>query len=597
MKKFELDYTSQTKYKERTLYRIKALKDFVTTDGTLIQKDDLGGYVQSEANLDQKGNSWIFKGAMAIDDSRVLGDATLHNDAIINDHAIIENQASAHNNIELTGYARVSEQATITRNAHIAGYARIREEAFVTGDATVREFATITGNAKIFGQAKVSGHAVVAHRATILEHADISENARIMDTTQVGGHAKVYGFAHIENQAKISGHAIICDHATVKNKTYVTDNVVICDHTILNVPEMPLQCINNNAPDYTIRATNDFATFKGFDNAYITFVTATQTWLQNDKDRHILFEGDTDKFIAHGYAHSKAWGDCYKSYATIVKDLEPKKFELDKSSKISVDGITLYRIRALKNFGVVKKGDLGGYVEKEENLSQKGNAWIFDNAKAMDDAIVKDDATLHHNATVCDDAIISGSASINENVTIYDQATVSDNAILYGNVTLISNAKIYGKARLYDHVVVSGNAQVYDNARCLQSAKIKDNAQVFNDATINNAFISGAACVFDKATVEDNSVISGHIKLYGDITVFGQAYMTSDDDVTLRSNDDYMVLKHWSNKDMITYIKPSDHWHSPAFSSSTEGLRTYAENKPNKNKILAYIDFVTDSIN
>ena len=72
--------------------------------------------------------------------------------------------------------------------------------------------------------------------------------------------------------------------------------------------------------------------------------------------------------------------------------------------------------------------------------------------------------------------------------------------------------------------------------------------------------------------------------------------MDSDDDVMLRSNDDYMVLKHWSNNDMITYIKPSDHWHSPAFSSSTEALKSYAENKPNKHKILAYIDFVTNAI-
>jgi len=115
---------------------------------------------------------------------------------------------------------------------------------------------------------------------------------------------------------------------------------------------------------------------------------------------------------------------------------------------------------------------------------------------------------------------------------------------------------------------------------------------LFNDAIIDNAVISGSACVFDKATVKNNSTVSGHINLYGDITVLGQAYLTSDDDITLRSNDDYMVLKHWSNNDMITYIKPSDHWHSPAFSSSTKALKSYAENKPNKHKILAYIDFV-----
>ena len=130
------------------------------------------------------------------------------------------------------------------------------------------------------------------------------------------------------------------------------------------------------------------------------------------------------------------------------------------------------------------------------------------------------------------------------------------------------------------------NAQVYDNARCYGFAKIEDDAQVFNDATIDNAVISGSACVFDKATVKENSTISGHVNLYGNITVFGQAYMDSVDNVMLHSNDDYMVVKHWSNNDMITYIKPSDHWHSPAFSSSTEDLITYTKTNLTNTKSL-----------
>lgn len=46
MKKFELDYDSSTTYQGRTLYRIKALKNFTTASGALVAKGDLGGYVQ-----------------------------------------------------------------------------------------------------------------------------------------------------------------------------------------------------------------------------------------------------------------------------------------------------------------------------------------------------------------------------------------------------------------------------------------------------------------------------------------------------------------------------------------------------------------------
>lgn len=57
-----------------------------------------------------------------------------------------------------------------------------------------------------------------------------------------------------------------------------------------------------------------------------------------------------------------------------------KKYELTEET-VKVSEITLYRIRAVRDFGSVKTGDLGGYIEKEENLSHFGNAWIFGNGK------------------------------------------------------------------------------------------------------------------------------------------------------------------------------------------------------------------------
>ena len=43
-------------------------------------------------------------------------------------------------------------------------------------------------------------------------------------------------------------------------------------------------------------------------------------------------------------------------------------------------GKKLFRIKALIEFGNVKAGELGGFVEKEENLSHDGNAWVCGNA-------------------------------------------------------------------------------------------------------------------------------------------------------------------------------------------------------------------------
>ena len=44
-----------------------------------------------------------------------------------------------------------------------------------------------------------------------------------------------------------------------------------------------------------------------------------------------------------------------------------KKFSLT-TNKIEVMGITLFQIKAEMSFGAVSKGELGGWIEKEENI-------------------------------------------------------------------------------------------------------------------------------------------------------------------------------------------------------------------------------------
>lgn len=75
-------------------------------------------------------------------------------------------------------------------------------------------------------------------------------------------------------------------------------------------------------------------------------------------------------------------------------------------------GHKLFQIKALKDFGDVKAGDLGGYIEKEENLSHNGNAWVYDNVKVSGNARVFGDAQVLGNARVCGNAQIYNDALI-----------------------------------------------------------------------------------------------------------------------------------------------------------------------------------------
>ena len=74
-----------------------------------------------------------------------------------------------------------------------------------------------------------------------------------------------------------------------------------------------------------------------------------------------------------------------------------KKYEFTGETKqinLLFRTATLHRIRAVVEFGLVKIGDLGGWIEKEENLSHDGKAWVWGNAEVCGDAKVCGDAEV-----------------------------------------------------------------------------------------------------------------------------------------------------------------------------------------------------------
>ena len=72
----------------------------------------------------------------------------------------------------------------------------------------------------------------------------------------------------------------------------------------------------------------------------------------------------------------------------------------------------LQRIRALKDFGPVVTGDIGGWIEKESNLSHNGDCWVSGNAQVSEDAEVSGNAWVDGYAKVSGDVNISGDARI-----------------------------------------------------------------------------------------------------------------------------------------------------------------------------------------
>ena len=81
-----------------------------------------------------------------------------------------------------------------------------------------------------------------------------------------------------------------------------------------------------------------------------------------------------------------------------------KKFELTENYVVNESGTKLYQIKCTKTFKYAKEGELGGYIEKEENLSQEGDAWVCGNARVLGNAWVSGNAQVSGDACLKSDA-------------------------------------------------------------------------------------------------------------------------------------------------------------------------------------------------
>ena len=90
-----------------------------------------------------------------------------------------------------------------------------------------------------------------------------------------------------------------------------------------------------------------------------------------------------------------------------------KHFELTDKFIINAFGIKLLQIKCTRKIKHADVGDLGGYIEKEDNLS--GDAWVSGNAQVYGDAQVSGDAWVYGDAKVYGNAQVCGDATVSNN--------------------------------------------------------------------------------------------------------------------------------------------------------------------------------------
>ena len=252
-----------------------------------------------------------------------------------------------------------------------------------------------------------------------------------------------------------------------------------------------------------------------------------------------------------------------KRYRLMKPSINKYKFT---GHTMQYQGRTLYRIQALRSFNDVKVGDLGGWIESYDNLSQFDDAWVYDEAKVYD------------NAKIYDNAKVQGYAIVSGNAQIYNFANISDKA------QISHKARIYDRAHVYNYAQISGMAKIYGFAKIYGEARVNWESKVYNDAQVyDQAYISRTAEIYGKAKIYENAEITDEAKVYGHSTeIFGNAIISGD--AIVEFNKDYMVLKNnWSNNEYFTYTHSNKQYVVEGFNYTATELieKAYEESQLN----------------
>lgn len=162
----------------------------------------------------------------------------------------------------------------------------------------------------------------------------------------------------------------------------------------------------------------------------------------------------------------------FKKYVKYMQKYEATpKYKLSKKKK-NHENLIVYQIEALKPFTfyyddmfrIIRKGEKGGWIESEHNLSQEGSCWIdnsviVENARIEDDALVID-SIVCGNATVKDSAVVKNSSYLTENVLIEKQAII-DRSDVFNNALISDKSCVYF-CQIYDYVEIYGNSHLFD---------------------------------------------------------------------------------------------------------------------------------------
>ena len=129
-KKYEIliDKENTIEFEGRTLHRIRALRNFND-----VKAGDIGGFVESEWNLSQEGNCWIYDDAICMDSASVCDNAKMYNRSCMYNYSRMYDNSEMYDNSRMYNNSKMFDNSSLHGNAKASGNAILKDDDSLCG--------------------------------------------------------------------------------------------------------------------------------------------------------------------------------------------------------------------------------------------------------------------------------------------------------------------------------------------------------------------------------------------------------------------------------------------------------------------------------
>ena len=148
-RKYEItDITME--FEERTLYRIRALKNFRN-----VKAGDLGGWVSGKHNLSQEGDCWIYDEAKCMDNARMYHNSAMYNNAVMCDFSEMHGCSEMHNYSAMLDNSRMYNCSAMYDNSRMYNDSKMYNNSRMFDNSAMYNNAVMLDNSKMFENSRM----------------------------------------------------------------------------------------------------------------------------------------------------------------------------------------------------------------------------------------------------------------------------------------------------------------------------------------------------------------------------------------------------------------------------------------------------------